>query len=221
MLVSSLGRQADVHVSVLALRKADSGRFAAFGDVELLIDGVSIGVRGLQVLTNRETVAMPQYRRADGRWQAALSLPQSVVAVLEASLTHYWGGGRLPPQTGGKEGAALVTCALRDLRPLRHPRILAEATVVVTIDDVAIEIAGVQLVYTVKHRKEQKATLRFPHYKAADGSWQPVISLPHEVLTPIWELVLESCVEAGVLDDHHLEFTDEPHPADVSVAATG
>lgn len=208
MLQSNLGTQADVHVSILALHKAESRRFSAFGEVELLIDGVSIGVGGLQVLTSRETVAMPQYRRADGRWQSALVLPQSVIALLERSLAEYWRGVTAMGEAAARDEAVVVTCTLRDLQPVHHPRILAEATVEIAIDGVAIEIAGVQLVYTVKHRKEQKATLRFPHYKAADGSWQPVVSLPHETLTPIWELILASCVEAGVLDDHHLEFTD-------------
>lgn len=210
MLISSPGVRADMQVAQFQLRALKGARFAAFAEAELLIGGVSVILRGLRVLTAQERLAMPQYRDIDGRWRTALALPAEVMSALEDGLTRYWAGETPSVDIPESDNdIAMVTCTIRDLRPQPHARVLAEATVEIGIAGYQLTIAGVQLVYTVKHGKDQKATLRFPHYKAVDGSWQPVIRLPAEMLTPLWQLFLDTCVEAGVLNEHQLEYSEE------------
>lgn len=210
MLVADDGKSADVQVSVVDLRLVGGGRVAALAEVELVIGGIGLNLRGVQLTPSGDgrAVVMPQYRAHDGRWRTAVFFPPFVVAALEARVLGYWSGvANAAAEAPAHEGAASVSCAVVDLRAITHPRIIAEAAIELVIDAVPILIEGVQLIYTLKHKKEQKATLRFPHYKAVDGTWRPIIDLPEETLTPIWQLFLDTCVEAGVLDEHQLEFS--------------
>ena len=49
-------------------------------DVEVLIDGVSIILHGVQVsaTAERTEVRLPKYRAPDGTWMAAITLPDEV-----------------------------------------------------------------------------------------------------------------------------------------------
>ena len=70
-----------VQITVLNLAPMRGrGSLLALADVEVLIDGVSIILHGVQVCATdqRTEVLLPKYRGADGTWMAAISLPDEV-----------------------------------------------------------------------------------------------------------------------------------------------
>ncbi|WP_234016236.1 hypothetical protein [Magnetospirillum gryphiswaldense] len=56
------------------------GNLLALADVEVLLDGVSIIIHGVQVCATAERteVRLPRYRAPDGNWMAAITLPDEV-----------------------------------------------------------------------------------------------------------------------------------------------
>ena len=70
-----------VQITVLHLVPTQGrGNLLALADVEVLIDGVSITLHGVQVCATdqRTEVRLPKYRAPDGNWMAAISLPDEV-----------------------------------------------------------------------------------------------------------------------------------------------
>ena len=70
-----------VQITVLHLVPTQGrGNLLALADVEVLLDGVSIILHGVQVCatSERTEVRLPKYRGADGTWRAAISLPDEV-----------------------------------------------------------------------------------------------------------------------------------------------
>ena len=85
-------------ISVLAVTPTPGhGDLLALADVELLLDGVSLILHGVQIRTNADKteIVLPRYRAPDRSWKAAISLPDEVrepmgdaviVAGLEAGI---------------------------------------------------------------------------------------------------------------------------------------
>ena len=70
-----------VQITVLHLVPTQGrGNLLALADVEVLLDGVSIILHGVQVCatSERTEVRLPKYRAPDGTWMAAISLPDGV-----------------------------------------------------------------------------------------------------------------------------------------------
>ena len=70
-----------VQITVLNLAPMRGrGNLLALADVEVLIDGVSIILHGVQVCATdqRTEVLLPKYRGADGTWMTAITLPDEV-----------------------------------------------------------------------------------------------------------------------------------------------
>ena len=70
-----------VQITVLHLVPTQGrGNLLALADVEVLLDGVSIILHGVQVCatSERTEVRLPKYRGADGNWVAAITLPDEV-----------------------------------------------------------------------------------------------------------------------------------------------
>ena len=70
-----------VQITVLHLAPMRGrGNLLALADVEVLIDGVSTILHGVQVCatSERTEVRLPKYRAPDGNWVAAISLPDEV-----------------------------------------------------------------------------------------------------------------------------------------------
>ena len=70
-----------VQITVLNLAPmCGRGNLLALADVEVLIDGVSIILHGVQVCatSERTEVRLPKYRGADGTWMTAITLPDEV-----------------------------------------------------------------------------------------------------------------------------------------------
>jgi len=59
---------------------ANAGKLLALADVELVLDGVSLVIHGVQVRADGDgtKVALPRYRSPAGEWMAAISLPDEV-----------------------------------------------------------------------------------------------------------------------------------------------
>ncbi len=99
-----LSETQDVLVNVLALQplsgtKAD---VLALADVEIILDGVSITLHGVQLRANgqRTEVSLPRYRTPAGEWKAAVTLPEElrapiadvvIAAALEAGIVREVG----------------------------------------------------------------------------------------------------------------------------------
>ena len=68
------------HIAVLRLAPAQGGRLVALADVELLLDGVSIVLHGVQVRADGAgtEVTLPKYRAVDGSWHSAITLPDEL-----------------------------------------------------------------------------------------------------------------------------------------------
>jgi stage V sporulation protein G len=70
-----------VQITVLNLAPMRGrGNLLALADVEVLLDGVSIILHGVQVCatSERTEVRLPKYRGADGTWMTAITLPDEV-----------------------------------------------------------------------------------------------------------------------------------------------
>ncbi len=70
-----------IQISVLNLTPMrGSGNLLGLADVEVLLDGVSIILHGVQICAtaDRTEVRLPRYRAPDGNWVAAISLPEEV-----------------------------------------------------------------------------------------------------------------------------------------------
>ena len=70
-----------VQITVLHLAPMRGrGNLLALADVEVLLDGVSIILHGVQVCATdqRTEVLLPKYRGADGTWMTAITLPDEV-----------------------------------------------------------------------------------------------------------------------------------------------
>ncbi len=70
-----------VQITVLNLAPMRGrGNLLALADVEVLLDGVSIILHGVQVCATdqRTEVRLPKYRAPDGNWVASITLPDEV-----------------------------------------------------------------------------------------------------------------------------------------------
>jgi stage V sporulation protein G len=67
-------------INVLNITPVHAGRLLALADVELLIDGVSVILRGVQVRADasKTEITLPNYRAPDGSWRTAVTLPDEI-----------------------------------------------------------------------------------------------------------------------------------------------
>ena len=83
-----------VEATVLEVQPVGKGKLIALASVELMLDGVSFVVHGVQVLQVRhpETgavasgVALPCYRAPDGSWKPAIDLPPELREPIGAAV---------------------------------------------------------------------------------------------------------------------------------------
>lgn len=67
-----------VSIVVVTINPVSSGgRLLALADAEILLDGVAIGLHGLQVYadSSKTEIRLPKYRAPNGDWLPAISLP--------------------------------------------------------------------------------------------------------------------------------------------------
>ena len=69
-----------VTISVLQVTAIHAGRVLALADVELILDGVSIVIHGVQVRADaaKTEITLPNYRAPDGSWKTAVTLPDEI-----------------------------------------------------------------------------------------------------------------------------------------------
>jgi stage V sporulation protein G len=67
-------------ISVLQVTPIHAGRVLALADVELILDGVSLVIHGVQVRADasKTEITLPNYRAPDGSWKTAVTLPDEV-----------------------------------------------------------------------------------------------------------------------------------------------
>ncbi len=67
-------------ITVLTITPVHAGRLLALADVELLIDGVSVILHGIQVRADgsKTEITLPNYRAPDGSWRTAVTLPDEI-----------------------------------------------------------------------------------------------------------------------------------------------
>jgi stage V sporulation protein G len=67
-------------ISVLQVTAIHAGRVLALADVELILDGVSLVIHGVQVRADasKTEITLPNYRAPDGSWKTAVTLPDDV-----------------------------------------------------------------------------------------------------------------------------------------------
>lgn len=75
---------AAVTCRVLEVQPQQLGKLIALAAVEIVIDGIPLVIHGVQVARTRAgereatLVTLPNYRGADGRWKAAITLPDEL-----------------------------------------------------------------------------------------------------------------------------------------------
>lgn len=93
-----------VTIAVLTLTPVhDSDSLVALADVEMLIDGVSVILHGVQMLANGQLteVRLPKYRSSDGNWRSAVTLPDDVrVPIAEVVMAAGIDAGILRKRAG-------------------------------------------------------------------------------------------------------------------------
>jgi stage V sporulation protein G len=67
-------------ISVLQVTPIHAGRVLALADVELMLDGVSLIIHGVQVRADasKTEITLPNYRAPDGSWKTAVTLPDEI-----------------------------------------------------------------------------------------------------------------------------------------------
>ena len=67
-------------ISVQKITAIHAGRVLALADVELILDGVSLVIHGVQVRADacKTEITLPNYRAPDGSWKTAVTLPDEV-----------------------------------------------------------------------------------------------------------------------------------------------
>lgn len=84
---------ATVSFAIIRLTPVCKGKLAALADVEVIHDGVSMTICGIQVIagSNGTKITLPTYRDASGQWRPAIRMPPELHdamgdTVLEAAL---------------------------------------------------------------------------------------------------------------------------------------
>ncbi len=67
-------------ISVIQVTAIHAGRVLALADVELILDGVSLVIHGVQVRADaaKTEITLPNYRAPDGSWRTAVTLPDEI-----------------------------------------------------------------------------------------------------------------------------------------------
>jgi stage V sporulation protein G len=94
----------------------------------------------------------------------------------------------------GREECAVVTCTVRNARPVTSKTLFALVDVEVLIDEVAFVICGIQ----ARREPDGRTAVALPTYRAADGTWLPAIQLPPDLRKPIADAVLAHLVDEGI-----------------------
>lgn len=89
---------------------------------------------------------------------------------------------------------ALVTCTVRNARPVDSRSLFALVDVDIEIVGVMLTICGVQ----ARRMTSGGASVHFPTYKGTDGVWYSAVKLPPELHAPLTRAVLAYLVEVGL-----------------------
>lgn len=93
---------------------------------------------------------------------------------------------------------ASMTCRVINLHPVQNSRLIALASVELELEGVTFALHGIQVVRARKQGREATG-VELPCYRAHDGQWHPAISLPKELHAPIADIVLQECLDAGLV----------------------
>ncbi len=76
-------------------RFGDLGRLVGLADVEVVVDGVAIAVRGVRILQRPGgglAAEPPRFRRPDGRWIPSVGLPRALSDAIAAAVLEAYRG---------------------------------------------------------------------------------------------------------------------------------
>jgi hypothetical protein len=94
---------------------------------------------------------------------------------------------------------ARVEVTVLRVQPVGKGRLLALASVELSIDGVALTLHGLQVLQLRHPGTGEPATgVDLPRYRTPDGRWQPALELPEELHAPIGKAVLACCCELGI-----------------------
>ena len=96
--------------------------------------------------------------------------------------------------------SAAVSCRVLNLAPVRVGKLVALASVELSVEGIAFEIHGIQVISTRSDRGLPATAIGLPMYRSADGRWKHALTLPKELEEPVSRLVLDECVERGLLN---------------------
>jgi hypothetical protein len=91
-------------------------------------------------------------------------------------------------------GAKTVAITVLSVTPMRTGKLFALASVEINVDDVLIEIHGIQATRTATGATR----VELPTFRDALGRSRPAIVLPEEIYGPIGDAVLDVLVERGI-----------------------
>ena len=93
---------------------------------------------------------------------------------------------------------AHVTCRVVGIHAVHSSRLIALASVEIEGDGIVFTVHGIQVVRARSEGKEATG-VDLPRYRAPDGTWQRAVALPDELLKPIAAVVLDECLETGLV----------------------
>ena len=80
-------------ITVLDIQPVQAGKLLALADVEMVLDGISLVLHGIQVRAdaNGTKITLPNYRAPSGEWRSAISMPDELrgpmgVVVIAAAM---------------------------------------------------------------------------------------------------------------------------------------
>ncbi len=99
--------------------------------------------------------------------------------------------------TTNLDDKASITIEVIALRPVRAGRIIAFVDVRIALDGVEFVIHGLQI-SRAKDAGKEATKVELPTYRDERGNWTAAISLPDELRTPMAQVVLDACLDAGL-----------------------
>ena len=113
--------------------------------------------------------------------------------------------------TANLDDTASITIEVIALRPsaAKTGRIIGFADLQIGFDGVEFVVHGVRISRTQDDHGREATKVELPKYRDERGNWTPAISLPKELRTPMAQVVLDACLDAGLCRrveealDHH------------------
>jgi hypothetical protein len=89
-----MSETASVTFTVFGMERfRDLGRLVGLANVEVVVDGVPIGVQGVRILQRPGgslAAELPRFRHPDGRWIPSVGLPQALWDAIAAAVLEAW-----------------------------------------------------------------------------------------------------------------------------------